>query len=151
MSEENQRADIWNLLHDGEITAIGGTVPGYVRITVNIAYLRRRFSPEGDSFVITLRNCTILQLKPYNEPVETDFQKIVSSKVEFLSTESSDCPIKLATTVGELEIDFQTFELSLDTGAIISYDQLDEASRNYWDAFASRSIKVRAEKNLPSA
>jgi hypothetical protein len=36
----NQRAGLWNLLHDGEIVALNGFIPGDVKITVNIAYLR---------------------------------------------------------------------------------------------------------------
>lgn len=47
------RISIWNVLHDGEITAVseeGDTLTMFV----SIPYLRRRLKPLGDSFVITL-------------------------------------------------------------------------------------------------
>jgi hypothetical protein len=47
------RIAIWNVLHDGEITAIsedGDTLTMFV----NIPYLRRRLKPLGDSFILTL-------------------------------------------------------------------------------------------------
>jgi len=49
----DERIAIWNVLHDGEITAVsedGDTLTMFV----SIPYLRRRLKPLGDSFVLTL-------------------------------------------------------------------------------------------------
>ena len=49
----NEKIQIWNVLHDGKITAVqqdGETLTMFV----SIPYLRRRMKPIGDSFVLTL-------------------------------------------------------------------------------------------------
>lgn len=48
----DERIEIWNVLHDGSITAIeqnGDTLTMFI----SIPYVRRRMKPIGDSFVLT--------------------------------------------------------------------------------------------------
>ena len=50
----DKRIEIWNILHDGEITAIEGEDSDTLTMFVSIPYLRRRLKPIGDSFVLTM-------------------------------------------------------------------------------------------------
>jgi hypothetical protein len=56
------RIAIWNILHDGEITAVSEDV-GTLTMFVSIPYLRRRLTPLGDSFVLTPELLTYPLLK----------------------------------------------------------------------------------------
>ena len=44
------RLDIWNVLHDGEITITHRESADVVVMFVSIPYVRRRIQPLGDSF-----------------------------------------------------------------------------------------------------
>jgi hypothetical protein len=55
----DERIEIWNVLHDGEITVVsedGDTLT----LFVSIPYLRRRLKPLGDSFVLVLEGLSWL-------------------------------------------------------------------------------------------
>src|SRR5882762_3608296 len=49
---------IWNVLHDGVIVAVDGTVPGTIRLQVSIDYLRKHFSQSGEFVEVVLVDCT---------------------------------------------------------------------------------------------
>ena len=48
------RVDIWDVLHDGEITIVHRQSAGVLVMFISIPYLRRRISPLGDSFRLRL-------------------------------------------------------------------------------------------------
>ena len=130
----NPRAEIWNVLHDGGVAAIDGVVPGDVTIRVNIPYLRQMFSDSGEDIIVHLCNCASLTMKIWDEGITTDDPKrIVSTDTEILSTESNDVPVHIITTLGELNIAFEGFSLSLDDGRQISFEELCAACENYWN------------------
>jgi hypothetical protein len=49
---------IWNILHDGVIVAVEGTVPGNLRIDIEIDYLRKRIPDSGNLIPVLLIGCT---------------------------------------------------------------------------------------------
>lgn len=55
------KIDIWNVLHDGEITAISDENSDSLTMFVNIPWLRRRIEPIGDSFVLLFEGLKILE------------------------------------------------------------------------------------------
>lgn len=61
----DKRIEIWNVLHDGEITAISedGDI---LTMFVSIPYLRRRLKPLGDSFVLTLEGVRRAECRGFN-------------------------------------------------------------------------------------
>ena len=61
------KADIWNVLHDGSILEVSGTVPGDVQMAVWIEYLRNRFPDPGERIIVTLHGCSALSYKPFEE------------------------------------------------------------------------------------
>ena len=48
------RFDIWNVLHDGEITVVAHEKPDTLVMFISIPYLRRRITPLGDSVRLRL-------------------------------------------------------------------------------------------------
>ncbi len=150
----NPRAEIWNVLHDGGVAEIDGVVPGEVTIRVNIPYLRQMFSDDGEDIIVQLGNCTSLTMKIWNEDVTTDDPKrIASTDTVILSTDSEDVPVHIITTLGELDIDFEEFSLSLDDGTSISFDELCDACENYWNRWENedkKQNKVVVDNRLPA-
>lgn len=136
----NPRAEIWNVLHDGGVAAIEGEVPGDVTIRVNIPYLRQMFSDNGEDIFVHLGNCTSLTMKIWDEDVTTDDPKrITSTDTEILSTDSENVPVHIITTLGELDIAFAAFSLSLDDGREISFEELCDACENYWNRWENEA------------
>ncbi len=138
MSEVNPRADIWNVLHDGEICDIEGRIPGDVKIRVWIPYLRRMFSDDGDELIVTLRSCRKLTMKRWDDEATGDFYQISGAEFDIGHTKCVDIPIKVVGSNGELEVDFLDFALALDNGVIISAKELFDAASSYWDAWQKR-------------
>lgn len=145
----NPRAELWNVLHDGGITAIVGTVPGDVEMRVSIQYLREMFSDDSEDIIVRLTNCSKLSMKIWEEDAMTDDPKrIVDTETEILSTASEDVPVHIITTLGELDIDFDRFSLSLDNGRKISFEELCDACENYWNRWENEAKQnKRMESN----
>jgi hypothetical protein len=129
------RAEIWNILHDGPITNISGAVPGDVRLSIDIDYLRRLFPGGGDSFGLCLRGCRLLEMTIWasDSRVTNDFAEILDALPTILSTDSTDVPVRVFTTTGELSLDFDEFNLELDDGTPVSFDSICAACENYWN------------------
>ena len=136
----NPRAEIWNVLHDGGIAAINGVIPGDVAIRVSIPYLRKMFSADGEDIIVRLANCAKFTMKIWEEDFTTDdLERIVGTDTEILSTESEDVPVHIFTTLGELDIDFEAFSLSLDNGRQITFEELCDACENYWNRWENEA------------
>lgn len=137
----NPRAEVWNILHDGEIVRIEGEVPGDVFLTINIPYLRRMFSKQGENIILALQGCTKLSMKIWDvklSSVTEDFSRIVETNTGILSTESLDVPVHVVTTEGEIDVVFQTFSLRLDDGSDITFQALCDACEGYWARWNDR-------------
>ena len=139
--------EIWNILHDGTLAGIKGTVPGNVQLAIEIPYLRDFFSPPGKSFLIDLKDCSLLRMTIMticNEHIVTeDTSKIINLKCIILSTDSLACPAKIITTEGELELSYSSVGLSLDTGEAITHQELDAACALYWKRFGEKIADSR--------
>jgi len=131
-------SSLWNLLHDGGIERIEGTVPGDVSLHVSIRYLRNRFPGEGTGFVIHLSNCTLFAFEPYDEPVISDTAAIVALSPEILSAEPGD-PLEVCCVMGTLRLRYDVATLSLDSGDPITLSDLDAASSSYWQEWSART------------
>jgi len=141
----NPRAEIWNVLHDGGVAAVDGAVPGNVTIRVNIPYLRQMFSDDGEDILVHLDGCMSLVMKIWDEDITTDDPKrIASIDTEILSTESEDVPVHIITTLGELDIAFEGFSLTLDNGRRITFKELCDACENYWNRWENEAKQNKA-------
>jgi len=126
-------ADIWNLLHDGTIVRAVGTVPGDVRLSISIDYLRRRFPDVGELVLLTLHECTSFAYDP-DDPAGriTDLQLIATAKPEILKAEDWTDPNRVYCVSGTLRVVASAFSLALDNGRSINFDELASVSEAYW-------------------
>jgi len=129
----NQRADIWNILHDGEIAEINRKSTHHIQLRIYIPYLGNMFPEVGENIWVDLHNTKKFEMKIWDEDITTsDFDKIVSTGTEILSTESTDVPVHVVSTLGDLFIDFESYSLSLDSGKQITFDELVDGCSRYW-------------------
>lgn len=138
----DSRIAIWNTLHDGEITVVSKAGSDLVMF-VSIPYLRKRLSPVGDSFALRLRGFRELKLQDWDgqeqgSDLEAD---LAESGIEILSTESDTLPVKIATTQGFLILDFDSLEIALDTGSVVSYEDVLRVCSEYWDEWEAAATK----------
>lgn len=129
----SQRADIWNILHDGEIAEIKYDSQKILQLRIFIPYLGNMFPEGGENIWVALYNIKKFEMKIWDEDILTsDFDQICSTGTEILSTASTDVPLHVQSTLGDLFIDFESFSLSLDSKKEISFDELAEACSRYW-------------------
>lgn len=128
----DRRIQIWNILHDDEITAISGEGSDILTMFVSIPYLRRRLDPLGDSFVLTLSGITRLEFHDFDGTRETLQDQLDIGSPEILSTESDSMPASIATSLGQLTLDFQSISFALDTGQAVEYEAIEKVCEEYW-------------------
>lgn len=140
--------DLWNVLHDGTIVAVTGQVPGEVRLEIEADYLRIRFNDEGQLFALTLRDYSRLVFKPWEEGQTAicRLDELGALALWILSAEEVDgkcavsCSRKVATGAGGvLEVVATDAVLSLDTGRVVSKDEIETIADAYWAEWSSRS------------
>lgn len=145
---------LWNLLHDGHVESIVGSVPGEIRLGISIGYLRELFDDPGERFDLILHECTEFsfqelegeagaalprELAAYATPA--DFPSLQEWGLEILSAEESGkihCFISRGI-YGTLSVSAQGFSLLLDSGREITLGELDEAAVAYWARFGRES------------
>jgi hypothetical protein len=131
-------SSLWNLLHDGSIERIDGSVPGDVSLFVSIGYLRNRFPGDGTGFVVLLSGCTHFAFQPYDESEISDLAAISALEPEILSAEPND-PLEICCVMGTLLVRYKSSVVSLDTGAPVALSELDAASEAYWREWSARN------------
>jgi hypothetical protein len=57
-------------------------------------------------------------------------------RVTILSAKGNDSGIVVRSTEGDLVLEYDSFELKLDSGEAISLEQLAQASKQYWETLA---------------
>jgi hypothetical protein len=135
------RVAIWNVLHDGEITAIsedGDTLTMFV----NIPYLRRRLNPLGDSFVLTLAGVRQAECRGFGGAALLSSslrEELEIGTPEILKTESESMPLTIETTMGQLILDFQSIRFALDTGQEVGYETIERVCDEYWSEWKAKS------------
>ena len=128
----DKRIQIWNLLHDGQITAIAGENTQTLTMFVNIPYLRRKLEPLGDSFVITISGLIRQEFHDFDGVITSLREEMEIGTPEILSTDSESMPIKIKTTMGQLTLDFQDISFALDTGQAAEYGTIEKVCEEYW-------------------
>ena len=142
----DKRIEIWNVLHDGKITAIAEK-DKCLTMFISIPYLRLRLQPLGDSFVLTIEGLKHVSFRDFDSKLETLQEAINTGSLEILSTDSEDMPVKIFTTLGELILDFESIRFALDTGQEIDFEMIDKVSEEYWDEWEERAKKNRQKKD----
>ena len=138
----DHRIGIWNLLHDGEITAVSEQGSN-LTMFVSIPYLRRRLSPMGDSFVLTLKGVKKLEFRNFDGKAELLADQLNIGAPEILGTDSNSVPVTVDTTLGQLMIDFDSVALAMDTGQVIDFETIDRTAVEYWTELEAKAAKAR--------
>jgi len=130
--------DIWGVFHDGVVKLIEGTVPGTLKLEIEIDYLRRMFPEPGDRFVVMLIGCSKFVYAGYDEPPTEDLSHIQSREPEILYI-TSEQPVVLDCNEGTLEIEYDEMTVGLESGQAVDYETLASACRKYWTDWKSRT------------
>ena len=144
----DERIAIWNVLHDGEITAVsesGDTLTMFV----NIPYLRRRLKPLGDSFVLTLvgvRRAEWCNFDGSASSASALQDELEIGTPEILKTESESMPVTVETTMGQLILDFQSIRFALDTGQDTDYKTIESVCDEYWAEWQAKTEQSRGDE-----
>ncbi len=134
----DKRIEIWNLLHDGEITAIE-QIGETLTVFVSIPYLRRKLRPLGDSFVLIISGLTRLEYSNYDGKPYSLAEEIEVAMTEILSTDSKAMPIKVHLTMGHLILDYQAISFTLDTGQTIAFEEIERTCEEYWTEWKAKA------------
>jgi hypothetical protein len=143
------RIEIWNVLHDGDITAIsedGDTLTMFV----SIPYLRRRLKPLGDSFVLTLAGVQQAECRDFSGAASSASslqEELEIGTPEIIKTESEAMPVTIETTMGQLILDFQTIRFALDTGELVEYKTIKKVCEEYWAEWQAKAEQARHGKS----
>jgi hypothetical protein len=145
----DKRITIWNVLHDGEITAVSGENSDTLTMFVSIPYLRRRLEPLGDSFVLTLKGLKRLEFYNFDGTGKrTARDELEIGSPEILSTKSEAMPIRIETTMGYLILDFDSIEFAMDTGQEVKYEAIEKVCQEYWTEWKEKSEQARRDSSL---
>jgi hypothetical protein len=126
------RFDIWNVLHDGEITVIALEKPETLVMFVDIPYVRQRIGPLGDSFRLELRGFRSIQFANDIGDSSREIADIARKRLIIISKRSETMPLQVEVAQGTLTLDFDSVRISLDTGQPISFGEVDRLSADYW-------------------
>jgi hypothetical protein len=131
--------ELWDVLHDGAVTRVVEGSSGTVIISVEIGYLRDRFPPPGEGFIITLINTDVLRFEAHDENPVITGAEIAAEKLWILSGREEGGCIKVSCGHGDLVLRYERADLALDTGQPLDFDQLSAECEHYWEEFGSNS------------
>jgi hypothetical protein len=132
------KRDIWGVFHDGVIKLIDGSVPGTLRLEVEIPYLRGMFPEPGHRFIVSLSRCSKLRFTEYDELPTENPHEIQQREPEILYV-LSEQPLVLDCAAGKLEVEYDEMTVRLESGQSVSYESLASASAKYWNDWSSRA------------
>ena len=141
------RIEIWNILHDGQITAISGEQGPNLTMFVSIPYLRRRLDPLGDSFVLTLGGLNRLEWHNSDGTITPFREELELGTPEILNTESESMPVTIETTMGNLVLDFESIRFRLDTGKPVTYQEIRKVCEDYWTEWKRKYEQARGDEH----
>jgi hypothetical protein len=131
----------WNTLHDGSVNAVEGTIPGDITLSVGIEYLCAMLPTTAASLRVSLLRCHVFSYKPYGEDAVSDLCEIASLEIEILSAVPHDGWIEVCCAGGTLKAAYQTVEIRLIEGQLVSQTDLEVAADRYWSEWEKRNRK----------
>ena len=135
----HKEIQIWNILHDGEITAVEGEHSDRLTMFVSIPYLRRRLQPLGDSFILRLEGVKRAEFHTFDGTPTPFREELDIGTPEILKTESESMPVTIETTMGNLVLDFQSIRFTLDTGQKTDFETIEKVCHEYWDEWTRKA------------
>jgi hypothetical protein len=135
---------IWNILHDGVVVSVEGTVPGDLRIDIEIDYLRKRFAEPGTLIQVLLIGCTRFAFREYEKSkFSTALTEIAAMGPEIVSVSMKDGVCEVDCTEGTLEVVARDGAIRLDNGREVTLQELSGVAEAYWKEWSEHWAKVR--------
>jgi hypothetical protein len=97
----------------------------------------------GDSFVLKLSGVTEIGFLNFDGKPDTLDEQLAAGSPQILWTESEGMPVAIDTTMGKLIMAFEHIEITLDTGATITYQAVYEAAGAYWNEWKQKAEKAQ--------
>lgn len=127
-----ENIDILGVFHDGSLVEIRGNLPEIV-FRIELEYFRNMFSSKGNSFFANISGCKFIEFFNWETESRTqNFSEIEGEELEILSVEQQGEYANIICSTGTLIILYENIEFHLDTGELITYQELAEACNNYW-------------------
>jgi hypothetical protein len=130
---------IWNVLHDGCIDSVAGSIPGVIMIEVSIEYLRQRIQEPGDTMTITLLNCTRFVYRDYQGDASTSDLHVVSEACPgILSAAMQDDVCVVHCDCGVFEFIAKDGSLTINGSPYLLADLL-QVAKEYWEEWETKN------------
>jgi hypothetical protein len=140
---------IWNILHDGVIVAVDGTLPGDLRLDVEIDYLRKRIPDPGDLIQILLIGCTRFAFKEYEKSEYTmALAEFAAMRPEIVSVAMKDGVCEIVCTEGTLEVVAKDGVIRLDNGRALTLEELGVVADSYWREWKEHWEQAKRQKEI---
>jgi len=135
----DQLSLLFTALHDGTITAVSEQVSGTIILVVDIEYLRERFTDHGEEIRIILEDCTLFEFLLYMNDIRIrDLAEVARREYGIINAINTDGVCHVHCDDGTLLLACGGYSIELDSGRILSLDELVGEANAYWDAFGSR-------------
>ncbi|MEM1370102.1 MAG: hypothetical protein AAGG02_19275 [Cyanobacteria bacterium P01_H01_bin.15] len=137
------KANLWNLLHEGSIVAFSRDLAGKdINVKANIKYLCQSLATKPEFLSIKLRDCRGLSYRLLNKSVTLNQPDLLGNcSLEILRAEENCGQVSVFCTEGIIDLDHSFAEYILDDGSQISLTTLLDGVDRYWTNFK------RHEKN----
>lgn len=127
--------DLWNVLHDGELTAAERAAGGGVRLSVEIAYLRDHLPTAARHLVVTLAGCDSFAYHPYDcepvvDPAAAGLRPTLLSALVVHGEVCVECADGGAG--GQLRLRYASAGVATAEGRPLSQAELEAAAQEYW-------------------
>ncbi len=125
--------------------SLQGDIPGELNIKVEIEYLAEKLNGQNDNIYIQLKNCTLFEYERHWSKNEIQIYKTIkelegiSPALMALSCDEEDDYLLIWDISGLIKTRYESAELHLENGDSLSFAELNNASKEYWDNFGSES------------
>jgi len=133
---------VWNVLHDGRVMSAHGTVPGELRLSVEIGYLCRYLPTQEANVIITLDDCDRFEYHPYLESPVSELSSVVALNLELLSAGQDNGCISVECSDGgyggRLIVRYRSANVTTVEGQSLTQAELESAAEKYWADWRQR-------------
>lgn len=135
---------IWNVLHDGALKNLDGSVPGDLCIQVNIEYLANRLRGGFNNIFVKLINCTLFEYERHWSEEDIRYYSSIeeltgiSPGLMALSCEEKLTHLEIHDICGVIRTKYDLATLTLEDGSPLTFQEIDSVSKEYWNNFGRK-------------
>jgi hypothetical protein len=119
----------WDAFHDGTIVSVSGSVPGDLEFIIECDHLYEELSHGQGTFRFKITDCDFFQFKSFKDDVTHDeVDALNRAEAEILSAEFDNGIMSVFIHEGLMVLRYQGQSVAMDSGWVVSLEQLCEAS-----------------------